>query len=74
MELALTEEEGVVILRELIAADPNAKVIAMTSTALALLRGAKDLGASATLKKPCAPGRLIETIDRVLKGPGQGPE
>ena len=68
LELRLRDEEGVVVLREILGEFADAKVIAMSSTALALLSEAKRSGAIATLKKPFTGERLVELVDSVLYG------
>jgi CheY-like chemotaxis protein len=67
LDILLPEKDGIEVLRELRTMKQNPKVVAMTGGGRAadysVLKVARKLGASATLRKPFQMAELLEVID-----------
>ena len=75
MDMVMPGMDGVSAVKQIIADDPNAKIIMCTSMGQdALLKEAMDAGAKTRITKPFRPSEILEVIGKVLDGVEAGPE
>lgn len=70
MDLAMPEMNGYQAIREIKAADPGARIIAISGEDAAQLEYAAEYGATATLPKPLSPRTIQDEVDRIANDPG----
>lgn len=69
MDIYMPDKNGIDATRELVAADPNARVlVASASDFDSDIQAALDAGAKGNLMKPFVPKEIYETIRKVLTG------
>ena len=67
MDMIMPEMDGITAVRQIVASDPNAKVIMCTSMGQqALVVEAIQAGAKSFVTKPFQPPKILETINKVL--------
>lgn len=66
-DLAMPGLNGLRLIRELRAVDGEALIIAVTGVSPEQLERAEALGAAVTLRKPYAPGTLLEAVHGLLE-------
>ena len=67
MDMVMPEMDGVAAVKEIIASDPDAKIIMCTSMGQqTLLDEAIEAGAKSYITKPFQPPRILEAISKVL--------
>jgi len=67
MDMVMPEMDGITAVKEIIASDPNAKIIMCTSMGQqALVVEAIQAGAKSFITKPFQPPKILETIAKVL--------
>ena len=68
MDMVMPEMDGITAVKQIIAADPNAKIIMCTSMGQqALVVEAIQAGAKSFITKPFQPPKILETIAKVLQ-------
>ncbi|MHB8140836.1 MAG: response regulator [Vulcanimicrobiaceae bacterium] len=67
MDMVMPEMDGITAVRQIMAVDPNAKIIMCTSMGQqALVVEAIQAGAKSFITKPFQPPKILETINKVL--------
>jgi two-component system chemotaxis response regulator CheY len=67
MDMVMPEMDGIAAVKQIIAQDPNAKIIMCTSMGQqALVVEAIQAGATSFITKPFQPPKILETINKVL--------
>ena len=67
MDMVMPEMDGITAVKQIIASDPNAKIIMCTSMGQqALVVEAIQAGAKSFITKPFQPPKILETINKVL--------
>jgi two-component system chemotaxis response regulator CheY len=67
MDMVMPEMDGISAVKQIVASDPNAKVIMCTSMGQqALVVEAIQAGAKSFITKPFQPPKILETIQKVL--------
>ena len=67
MDMVLPELDGISAVRQIVAGDPNARIIMCTSMGQqALVVEAIQAGAKSFITKPFQPPKILETIQKVL--------
>ena len=67
MDMVMPEMDGIAAVRQIVAHDPNAKIIMCTSMGQqALVVEAIQAGAKSFITKPFQPPKILETIQKVL--------
>ena len=67
MDMVMPEMDGITAVKQIIADDPNAKIIMCTSMGQqALVVEAIQAGAKSFITKPFQPPKILETINKVL--------
>ncbi len=67
MDMVMPEMDGITAVRQIMAMDPNAKIIMCTSMGQqALVVEAIQAGAKSFITKPFQPPKILETISKVL--------
>jgi two-component system, chemotaxis family, chemotaxis protein CheY len=67
MDMVMPEMDGITAVKEIIASDPDAKIIMCTSMGQqTLLDEAIEAGAKSYITKPFQPPRILEAISKVL--------
>jgi two-component system chemotaxis response regulator CheY len=68
MDMVMPGVDGIAAVRQIIAADPAAKILMCTSLGQeALLNEAMQAGAKSYITKPFQPSKILESIDKVLE-------
>ena len=70
MDMVMPGIDGIGAVKQIIAEDPNAKIVMCTSMGQEALlkRGALDAGASTRLTKPFRPAEILEVIGKLVDG------
>jgi two-component system, chemotaxis family, chemotaxis protein CheY len=67
MDMVMPEMDGITAVKQIVATDPNAKIIMCTSMGQqALVVEAIQAGAKSFITKPFQPPKILETIQKVL--------
>jgi two-component system chemotaxis response regulator CheY len=67
MDMVMPEMDGITAVKQIVAADPNARIIMCTSMGQqALVVEAIQAGAKSFITKPFQPPKILETIEKVL--------
>jgi two-component system chemotaxis response regulator CheY len=67
MDMVMPEMDGITAVKQIIASDPNATIIMVTSMGQqALVVEAIQAGAKSFITKPFQPPKMLETINKVL--------
>jgi two-component system chemotaxis response regulator CheY len=67
MDMVMPEMDGIAAVKQIVATDPNARIIMCTSMGQqALVVEAIQAGAKSFITKPFQPPKIIETIQKVL--------
>ena len=67
MDMVMPEMDGITAVKQIVASDPNAKIIMCTSMGQqALVVEAIQAGAKSFITKPFQPPKILETIQKVL--------
>ncbi|SRR5579875_3093536 len=68
MDMVMPGVDGIAAVRQIVAADPAAKILMCTSLGQeALLNEAIQAGAKSYITKPFQPSKILESIDKVLE-------
>ena len=65
-DLAMPQLNGFRLIREILAADSSARIIAVTGVSPEMLPTAEELGAVYTMHKPIDPQELVQAVDEAL--------
>lgn len=69
MDMVMPGMDGIAAVKQIIADDPDAKIVMCTSMGQeALLKEAMDAGAKTRITKPFRPSDILEVIGKVLEG------
>lgn len=69
MDMVMPGLDGIQAVKQIVAHDPNAKILMCTSMGQeALLNEAMAAGASSYITKPFQPAKIVESIGKVLEG------
>jgi two-component system, chemotaxis family, chemotaxis protein CheY len=67
MDMVMPEMDGITAVKQIVASDPNAKIVMCTSMGQqALVVEAIQAGAKSFITKPFQPPKILETIEKVL--------
>ena len=70
-DLAMPNLDGLKLIRQILQADPDARIVAISGATPEQLQDASRMGAEATFSKPWNPRELVDAIDRLAARPSR---